>query len=297
LYDTNLTNSYASPYESGPLPSVKALSADPKWWTLYKADPERANAIHTKLTGEPFDIAYKREQDQKQFLLKTIQNKWQQGDLRQNDLGDLEEQQTISDPDDPTGKQVKKWVSLNAQTREAFDKIGGWKALGLTDRREVLEGMKPSDRFMLILKAQGKTDEEARQQVSAMVAAGRARMSPTPISTPSATGSYQAEGLYSKLRRADRSREAGFLQSTGNQTPVEDIFSLIGQQTFNQVREHITGGEINPISETGLPDRRTPTDLRHEIDIMRLRKGLPRMNDEMWHNFQDRIIRGKQVLQ
>ena len=291
LYDINLTDSYALPYQSGPLPSVEKLSADPKWWTLYKANPDKANEIHTKLAGEPFDVAYKRQQETKDFLTKTIRSKWQQGDLRQNDLGDWEEQQSVSDPDDPTGKQVKKWVPLSSQFQEALFKVGGARALGLTDRRDALEAMPPSQR----LKAMGKTDAEIAQILTA-AKASRAQVPVAEIPMES-EGSYTAEGLPGMLRRfpAYASRAVGAIQADAPRRNVLlEAPAMAGHQASN-ILNKIIGGRVTPLSER--PDTRTPTDLRHEIDLMRLRKGLPEMTDEMWHNFQDGVMRGKRVLQ
>jgi len=113
-----------------PAMDVESLLKNPTWNAFYAGDSEHANRVYKAATGSTFDEALKEQQDQKDYIKKTVQQRVASNRLRQGVTGDWEEDISMpADPTNPLSKSGPQWVPASSQTMAMVKAAGGGKGI------------------------------------------------------------------------------------------------------------------------------------------------------------------------
>jgi hypothetical protein len=290
ILGTDGSNALSLPLDTTGIHSPKAppmdvenLLKNQNWNMLYSMDPAKANAIYRTATGDTFDAALKKRQEQKKFITDTVQSRISNNQLRQDELGNWVEMQDAPDnsPGAMPGATKKNWVPASLQTVDMVNKAGGAEGLGLTSFKssnpiQVAQQLRQagwSDAGIKDYFAKNTT-QSARPQVQA---------SPQ-LSAQDQETSKQVKGIIPTLGKAyfgltqstEAERQAQLLDNSKRaqydqfrDTLNTDPNSAIGDW-FSNLKSNVFGGTVSDS-----PDIYSPAPTPE--DLMKLRKLLPHL--------------------
>lgn len=119
---------------SRPSMDVDTLNKNNSWNMLYAVAPDKANMLYKNATGKSYDAALKERENQKKFVLKTVQDRIASNSLRQGVTGDWEELMDAPDnsPTAQAGATKKQWVPASYQTIDLVKRAGGPEGVGVS---------------------------------------------------------------------------------------------------------------------------------------------------------------------